>query len=151
VSKIKYLSVLSPPNTYEKQYAGFFCPACQEIHYMGVGDHIPVNAPKWSFNFDDEKPVFGPSLLCRWGHHAYDRKTEAECKHCQARAAGSEDHYKCGICHSFIGCNGAQPGQIIFLGDCTHALAGQTVDLPDIPPERIDINAEYEDDERDSA
>jgi len=32
------------------------------------------------------------------------------------------------ICHSFI-----RDGKIQFLGDCTHALAGQTVDLPELP------------------
>jgi hypothetical protein len=26
------------------------------------------------------------------------------------------------VCHSFMSCNGAAPGQIVFLGDCTHAL-----------------------------
>ena len=30
------------------------------------------------------------------------------------------------ICHSFV-----TDGRIQFLGDCTHKLAGQTVDLPD--------------------
>jgi len=30
-------------------------------------------------------------------------------------------------CHSFV-----RDGQIQYLGDCTHALAGQTVDLPGI-------------------
>jgi hypothetical protein len=30
-------------------------------------------------------------------------------------------------CHSFV-----TDGRIQFLGDCTHELAGQTVDLPDI-------------------
>lgn len=30
------------------------------------------------------------------------------------------------VCHSFI-----KDGKIQFLGDCTHALANQTVDLPD--------------------
>lgn len=32
------------------------------------------------------------------------------------------------ICHSFV-----NDGRIQFLGDCTHALAGQTVDIPDWP------------------
>ena len=36
------------------------------------------------------------------------------------------------VCHSFVGCNGALPGQIIFLSDCTHDLAGQVVDLADL-------------------
>lgn len=31
-----------------------------------------------------------------------------------------------GYCHSFI-----KDGRIQFLGDCTHALNGQTVDIPD--------------------
>jgi len=30
------------------------------------------------------------------------------------------------VCHSFV-----TDGRIQFLGDCTHTLAGQTVDLPD--------------------
>lgn len=33
------------------------------------------------------------------------------------------------VCHSFV-----TNGRIQFLGDCTHALAGQTVDLPEIEP-----------------
>jgi hypothetical protein len=32
------------------------------------------------------------------------------------------------VCHSFV-----RDGQIQFLGDCTHALKGQTVPLPDWP------------------
>ena len=31
------------------------------------------------------------------------------------------------VCHSFV-----TDGKIQFLADCTHALAGQTVDLPDV-------------------
>lgn len=36
-------------------------------------------------------------------------------------------------CHYFI-----RAGKIEFCGDSHHALAGKTVDLPDIPPEWID-------------
>ena len=35
--------------------------------------------------------------------------------------------WTCKRCHSFV-----TDGRIQFLSDCTHALAGQTVDLPDI-------------------
>jgi hypothetical protein len=149
MTKIKYLAA----NEQEKQYAGFWCPGCEQMHYMGVGNTITDARRKWSFNFDDDKPVFGPSLLCRWGHHAHDRGTAADCKACQEVAAGVPEGqrlYTCGVCHSFIGCNGAQPGQIIFLGDSTHKLAGQTVDLPDVPtPKQIEMD--YDDDERNSA
>lgn len=34
------------------------------------------------------------------------------------------------VCHSFV-----RAGKIEFLGDCTHALKGQTVPLPDWPCE----------------
>lgn len=34
------------------------------------------------------------------------------------------------VCHSFV-----RAGRIEFLGDCGHKLKGQTVDLPDYPPE----------------
>jgi hypothetical protein len=37
--------------------------------------------------------------------------------------------FTCQRCHSFL-----VDGQIQFLGDCTHALAGQTVPLPEIEP-----------------
>ena len=30
-------------------------------------------------------------------------------------------------------CNGAQPGEVIFLSDCSHALAGTVQPLPDLP------------------
>jgi hypothetical protein len=73
--------------------------------------------PHWTFNGDMEKPVFGPSINSFWGG-----------------AYGVPKH----ICHSFIGCNGAAPGQIVFLGDCTHALVNQTVDLPDLQSIALD-------------
>lgn len=31
------------------------------------------------------------------------------------------------VCHSYV-----QDGRIQFLGDCTHPLAGQTIELPDL-------------------
>lgn len=71
-------------------------------------------AVPWTFNGDLDRPVFGPSLLVR------------------SELGEARTPY---VCHSFIGCNGAQPGQITFLGDCTHALAGQTIDLPDVEPD----------------
>jgi len=64
-----------------------------------------ANKPHWSFNGDFDAPVFGPSVLTKWGNR---------------------------VCHSFVGCNGAVPGQIVFLSDCTHSLANQTVDLQEV-------------------
>ena len=61
----------------------------------------------WTFNGDGDKPTFSPSVLVNAGR----ANPQAE------------------ICHSFV-----RDGRIEFLGDCTHALAGKTVDLPDFDP-----------------
>jgi hypothetical protein len=69
--------------------------------------HLPVNRherPSWSWNGDVERPTLSPSILA-----TLDRPTRSE------------------VCHSFV-----RDGRIEFLGDCTHALAGKTVDLPEI-------------------
>ena len=55
----------------------------------------------WSWNGSYDLPTFSPSLLCNKDF------------------PGSR-------CHSFV-----TDGRIQFLPDCWHALAGQTVDLPD--------------------
>ncbi|MPW16892.1 hypothetical protein GCT13_08100 [Paraburkholderia sp. CNPSo 3157] len=93
-------------------------------HWLPPGEtqHSPHISWKdrWSFNGDFDKPVFGPSLNTWWGGETYKREN------------GEEWGIPLHRCHSFIGCSGAQPGQITFLGDCTHALANQTVDLPDV-------------------
>ncbi|WP_373379920.1 hypothetical protein [Cupriavidus nantongensis] len=105
----------------------FLCPGClwpdgrPDVHILPVNwlppgetqESPPLAAkPHWSFNGDFERPVFGPSVLSWWGGDGTDMPLHR--------------------CHSFVGCNGAAPGQITFLGDCTHALAGQTVELPDV-------------------
>lgn len=58
----------------------------------------------WEFNGDVQNPTFSPSILVWWDE-------------------GEERLKK--RCHSFI-----KGGKIQFLDDCTHSLAGKTVDLP---------------------
>lgn len=43
-------------------------------------------------------------------------------------------HNEVGTCHSLV-----KDGKIQFLGDCTHSLAGQTVDLMDVPGKEIKV------------
>ena len=64
----------------------------------------------WTWNGSKEAPTFSPSILV-YSHQAM-----------------REDNtiYSTPQCHSFV-----TDGRIQFLSDCTHALAGQTVDLPD--------------------
>ena len=93
-----------------------FCPACKEHHSLNTG---------WSFNGDRDRPTFSPSLLVRSGHHIPGHNGDCWCdfnhKHPEAPAP-----FHCYVCHSLI-----RDGRIEFLSDCTHALAGQTVDLPE--------------------
>lgn len=97
----------------------FTCPGCGDVHM--------VDTTRWKWNGDMEKPTFSPSLLIRTGHHVPNRKDEG----CwctfneEQRAAGKpETRFECYVCHSFV-----RDGQIQFLSDCTHSLAGKTVPL----------------------
>ena len=107
---------------------GFWCPGCREMHVVWTGDGP---GPRWTWNGDAERPVFGPSVLVTGVKRLTDEQHAAS-----MRGEGLPEPVP-QRCHTFVGCNGAQPGQIIFLGDCTHALAGKVVDLPDVPQARL--------------
>ena len=94
----------------------FWCPGCDEVH------HINVN-PGWTWNDDVERPVFSPSIKVTSVRPLTDEQHAAF-----MRGEGIPEPVPT-CCHSFVGCNGAQPGQIVFLSDCTHKLAGQVVDM----------------------
>lgn len=103
----------------------FRCPGCGHRHTVVVGTPFR-NGARWSFNGDMLRPTFTPSLHARSGHYA-DGTPPGECWLCKRGSTA------CGVCHSFI-----TDGRIQFLDDCTHALAGQIVDLP-VLPEREDV------------
>ena len=100
----------------------FFCPGCQRIHSIQVGEGPGA---RWEFDGNYSAPTFSPSVLVRTGHYV-DGTSSASCSLCARAAARGRPSY-CGICHSFV-----RAGRIQFLDDCTHALAGQTVGLPEI-------------------
>lgn len=108
-------AVVAPTPEGDGERLLFHCPGCGSVHGPTVG---PGSGPLWTFNGDHLKPVFSPSLLVTWSEWTPNG------------APADQGVWVNHVCHSFIGCNGAQPGQIIFLGDCTHPLAGQTVDIP---------------------
>ena len=86
----------------------FVCPGCQDAHTIPT---IPY-ANGWDFDGDEERPTFSPSILVY--------------PHATFREDGTVgETFRC---HSLV-----RAGQIQFLNDCTHALAGQTVDLADVP------------------
>lgn len=80
------------------------CPGCGEVHVLYTSY---AGKPQWQFNGNEERPTFTPSLLV---YGILPNPTTAY--------AGSPH------CHSFI-----IDGQMQFLSDSKHKLAGQTVDL----------------------
>ena len=93
----------------------FWCPGCDEVHGITVGT--------WAWNGDLDLPTFTPSILIRGNQWPKDEYPEHH-KPAHSRVAPGDDT----ICHSFV-----TGGRVQFLSDCTHALAGQTVDLPAWP------------------
>ncbi len=103
----------------------FWCPGCKGYHAITVGDGP---RPRWGYNGNPHAPTFEPSILVRSGHFADGHKEGDTCL-CTFNQTHTDDpEFRCVICHSFV-----RDGQIQFLGDCTHALAGQTVPLPELP------------------
>lgn len=98
----------------------FWCPGCDGAHQVGVGTGP---GPRWGYNGNADRPTFSPSILVRGTQPLTDEEHAAI-------MAGKPFKPRPLVCHSFV-----TDGRIQFLGDCTHALAGQTVDLPDFEKE----------------
>lgn len=96
----------------------FFCPACNS-------HHAPIEG-RWDFNGDYEKPTFYPSILVRSGHYYKDDGGDCWCTY-NAKHPNNPSSFECFLCHSFV-----TDGKIQYLSDCSHKLAGKTVELPDI-------------------
>lgn len=101
----------------------FMCPGCKEFHQVSVlppiaprGAERAASGPVWGYNCNADAPTFTPSIKVTWPEPS-DIEGEFD--------DPSKDRQMC--CHSFV-----TDGRIQFLGDCTHSLAGQTVDLPDL-------------------
>jgi len=107
----------------------FWCPGCNEAHQIKHGEGA---GPRWGWNGSADKPTFTPSVRVTGGHYCPGFKPGDACwctHNAEEVAEGREPSgFTCGICHTFV-----TDGRIQFLGDCTHALAGQTVDMPDWP------------------
>lgn len=93
----------------------FWCPGCEDAH------GVTVDTPNgWTWNSDLEHPTFQPSVKVGGVQWAPDMGF-----HKPNHAVAPGDPI---VCHSFV-----REGRIQFLGDSTHNLAGQTVDLPPWP------------------
>ncbi len=97
------------PNSeaYKKgdRYFLFDCPGCDMLHMYCTGHAPGDNGPCWDFNGNLESPTFKPSLL-----YNVNRSNPTV-----------------PLCHLYM-----TDGKIQFLSDCTHSLAGKTVEMKDI-------------------
>lgn len=102
----------------------FLCPGCEMLH--GVNVNRSKSGPGWDWNGDANKPTFSPSILCR--SYYWTPRADLDPEVARLVREGKLTQTKVDtVCHSFI-----TDGRIEFLSDCTHALAGQTVGLPEI-------------------
>lgn len=113
------MAVIKHVTTHNGGHYGyrFHCPGCDAEHVITT-DPYPGG---WRFNGDTARPSFQPSILVQ------EVRIPAD-----ADPAKVVSPYKPGgvyspRCHSFV-----EDGRIRFLSDCGHALAGQTVPLPEI-------------------
>lgn len=111
----------------------FTCPGCKDRHVLpvrplpqGVSESPDAGMAHWHFNGDLEKPTFSPSISVVCGHYAGQSKSECACEYNRLHPEEADD-FTCYICHSFV-----RNGAIEFLNDCTHVLAGQKMELPDL-------------------
>lgn len=119
----------------------FWCPGCQSFHTINT---VEGHGPCWGFNGNVDAPTFTPSVLTWWDEAEDQEAMDAlydehwrchEAGDAEGKAAAAEKMKALPRttkrCHSFV-----TNGNIQFLSDCTHALAGQTVALPPIPEPR---------------
>ena len=97
----------------------FMCPGCRERHAIPVRPAVPG----WDYNGNPNAPTFQPSI--KVSGKQVDRDENGKWSGEWVRGADGKPLDMC--CHSFV-----TAGRIQYLDDSTHALAGQTVDLPDI-------------------
>ncbi len=84
----------------------FHCPGCDDEHVITTKPH----PNGWDFDGNEQAPTFSPSILVYPAKHWKDGQAVDTPR-----------------CHSFV-----RAGRIEFLNDSTHALAGRTVELPDL-------------------
>ncbi len=93
-----------------------WCPACKEVHCI---------FDTWKFDGNLEAPTFAPSISITGKQKILNERGEWIGGWHRGQDGVALDH----CCHYFL-----QKGLLVFQGDCTHALSGQTVPLPELPP-----------------
>ncbi len=98
----------------------FWCPGCETYHGVWLRGfaHLNPKGATWEWNGDMVRPTFSPSILVRGTLPITDEERD---RIMRGEPVTPRDF----VCHSFV-----RDGQIEFLSDSTHHLAGQTVPLP---------------------
>jgi hypothetical protein len=106
----------------------FRCPGCGDVH--SVRTAIPPLRPGvggvWQWNGSIDKPTFSPSLLVTSGHYCAGHQGDNCWCSYNREHPDNPAPFACYRCHSYV-----KDGAIEFLGDCSHTLAGQTVEIPE--------------------
>jgi hypothetical protein len=97
----------------------FRCPGCRHTHAINITPD--AGRPCWTYNGNPDAPTFNPSILVRGKQTVQDDNYEWTGEWVTGPDGKALDL----VCHSFV-----VDGRIQYLGDCTHALANQTIDLP---------------------
>lgn len=103
--------------TVEHGGVSFHCPGCRRPHVVFVGPQRRDGRARWGFNGDYDAPTFDPSVMVEGVQDLTDDE------HAQLMRGDTVEPRPL-VCHSFV-----RNGEIQFLSDCTHVLAGQTVAL----------------------
>lgn len=100
----------------------FWCPGCLCCHGLWVTPfRNGVTGATWTFNGNKDKPTFNPSVLVRW--ETWEPPvTPGNLEQWKQRPWPQTKVQH--VCHSFV-----RDGMIVYLGDCTHSLAGRTIPM----------------------
>lgn len=99
----------------------FWCPGCEEMHAICTDAAGGGIKPVWQWDGNVDAPTVTPSINVAGKR----RLTDDEHRRVMAGELVVVPDRRC---HSFL-----HAGTIEFLPDCTHAHAGHTAPLPDLP------------------
>lgn len=83
-----------------------WCPGCRDFHIIYTEAFAPRSRARWVWDGNIASPTVTPSVQIKYG----------------------PEESPTSVCYYFL-----RRGKLIFQQESTHALAGQTVDLPDLP------------------
>lgn len=114
-------------STYGGTERGFahWCPACGETHQFTTERNTPGERPMWTFDGNAEAPTFSRSMKITGKQTVKDAEGEWTGEWVRGPDGKPIDY----CCHYIL-----TAGVLNYCGDSTHAMSGQAIPLPDLPP-----------------